>query len=385
MKFTAPVDAIVGPLQQVAGISVSNANNPDDLSPFVLVEVTKESVVFTGTDGAVQLQAVLPLSEGACESEGKFMIEARKFSEFFKILKDKDVTIELAEDDESISICSEQSNYILRVKLLKDDETFPLFAMQEDGEIKHFSIEGFKLRYMFEKSIFCVSHDNYREYLKGVRLEIKDMQLCLFALDGHRMAALETTLPEPSDCEMTPIMSFRGVSELQKLLPTNTKDMVVFDVSPRFISTKIGCFTLTNQLLNTKYPNVRSVIPHDCMPEICVPLDELKQRVKVVSLFSNKRMNHINLTFDENKLMLFSQNSDHEIGKSEINIDFPEKDDKREINLNADYLKDFLNALEGKEVVFGFAPPYQNTLLRPKDEYNEHGIRIRYVVSHIMV
>lgn len=385
MKFTAPVEAIVGPLQQVAGISVANANNPDDLSPFVLVEVTQDSVVFTGTDGSVQLQAVLPLAAGSCESEGKFMIEARKVSEFFKSLKDKDVTIELAEDGESISVTSAQSNYTLRVKLLADDKTFPLFAMQEDGEIKHFSIEGAKLRYMFEKSIFCVSHDNYREYLKGVRLEIKDTQLCLFALDGHRMAALETTLPEPADCEMSPIMSFRGVSELQKLLPTNAKEVVTLDVTPRFISTKIGCYTLTNQLLNTKYPNVRSVIPNNCKPEIPVPLNDLKQRVKSVSLFSNKRMNHINLSFTENKLTLFSQNSDHEIGQTEISIDFPEQDSSREINLNADYLKDFLNALEGEEVVFGFAPPYQNTLLRPKDEYNEQGIRIRYVVSHIMV
>lgn len=385
MKFTSPVGAIVGPLQQVAGISVANPKNPDDLFPYVLIEVTKESVSFTGSDGAVQLQAVLPLPEGACESEGKFLIEAHKVSEFFRTLTDKVVTIELAEDGESINVTSEQSHYTLRVKQLADDQTFPLFAMGTDGEVKHFSVEGAKLRFMFEKSTFCVCRDNYRQYLMGVRLEIKDTKLCLFALDGHRMAALEVALPEPADCEMAPLMTLRGVSELQKLLPTDVKEVVRFDVTPRFIATKIGCFTLTNQLLNTKYPNVRSVIPHDCRPEIPVSLEELKQRVKVVSLFSNKRMNHINLTFSKDKLTLFSQNSDHEVGKAEIPIDFDDQGIPREINLNADYLKDFLNVLEGKEVVFGFAPPYQNTLLRPTQEHNEQGIRIRYVVSHIMV
>ena len=180
-------------------------------------------------------------------------------------------------------------------------------------------------------------------------------------------------------------MTFRGVAELQKLLSTSPEHILTMSVTNRFVSTKVGCYTLTNQLLNTKYPNVRSVIPKDCYPEIAVSLADLKTYVRRVSLFSNKRMNHINLTFTQNKLDLFSQNSEHEVGKASLEIDFPDPEGFREINLNADYLKDFLQAIDTTEVVFGFAPPYQNTLLRPREEVNEMGVRLRYVVSHIMV
>ena len=386
MKFTVPVQSIISPLLQVAGICTSNPSNPDDLSQFLLVEVKHDCVIFTGTDNAVQLQAVVPLAEGSCESEGVFMIDAHKAIDFFKTLgNEDDLSLELVEDDDSIRITSSQANYTMRVRQLTNDKTFPLFAVQEDGEPKIFKIEEQKLRYMFEKSTFCVSHDNYRDYLKGVRFEIKESDISLFALDGHRMAALEAQLPEPVDGEINILMTFRGVAELQKLLSTSPEHILTMSVTNRFVSTKVGCYTLTNQLLNTKYPNVRSVIPKDCYPEIAVSLADLKTYVRRVSLFSNKRMNHINLTFTQNKLDLFSQNSEHEVGKASLEIDFPDPEGFREINLNADYLKDFLQAIDTTEVVFGFAPPYQNTLLRPREEVNEMGVRLRYVVSHIMV
>lgn len=386
MKFTVPVQSIINPLLQVAGICPSNPNNPDDLSQFLLVEVKSEYIRLTGTDNTVQLQAMVPLAEGACAAEGSFMIDARKISDFFKTLASvDDVTIELIEEEDSIKITSSHANYSLRVRLLSDDKTFPIFAVAEDGEPKHFKIEENKLRYMFEKSLFCVAHDNYRDYLRGVRFEIKDAELSMFALDGHRMAALETTLPEPIHGEINILMTYSGVTVLQKLLSSGPDRLLNLTVTNRFVTTQIGIYTLTNQLLNTKYPKVRSVIPTDCEPEVHVSLSDLKSSVRSVAFFSNKRMNHINLTFKNNQLELFSQNSDHEMGKSSLDVDFPDDQEPREINLNADYLKDFLNALDTPEVIFGFAPPYQNTLLRPTDDGNPHNVRLRYVVSHIVV
>lgn len=386
MKFTVPVQSIITPLLRVAGICSSNPNNPDDLSQFLLVEVKNGCVCFTGTDNTVQLLAELPLGRSIYDDEGGFMIDARKVSDFFKTLpSDGDITIELVEEEDSIKVTSKNGSYSLRVRLLSNDKTYPLFAVDQDGEARTFVIEENRLRYMFDKSLFCVSHDNFRDYLKGVRFEIKDDLLSLFALDGHRMAALEAFLPKPIEGEINFLMTYSGVAELQKLLSTTPERSVTLAVSNRFVSTTIGCYTLTNQLLNTKYPKVRSVIPVNCNPEVRVSLAELKNSVRSVAFFSNKRMNHINLTFKDNKLELFSQNSEHEVGRASLDIDFPEEQETQEINLNADYLKDFLNAIDTTDVIFGFAPPFQNTLLRPSEDDNVYNVKVRYVVSHIMV
>ncbi len=387
MKFTVPVQSIINPLVQVASICAKNTSNPDDLTKFLLVDVKHTALTLTGTDNSVQMQAVVPLSENSCDSEGTFLIGSDRIAAFVKSLNmADDVSFDLDEEEEMLAVVSGKSDFKIRVRLMAADTVFPVFKEEEGApEPQQFLIEESKLRYMLDKSVFCVSHENYRDYLKGVRFEITGDELVLYALDGHRMAALETKLPAAVENEIKFLMTLRGVTELQKLLSNSSKEQLKFTVSDKFISTQIGFYTISNRLLTCKYPNVAAVLPKMCSPELHVPLEELKNDVRRVSLFSNKRLNHINLTFTYNKLQLFSQNSDHEIGRAVIDIDYPEQDGYREINLNAEYLKDFLNAIDTSDVVFGFSPPYQNTLIRQRDEWNENGVRVRYVVSHIMV
>ncbi|HIV54648.1 MAG TPA: DNA polymerase III subunit beta [Candidatus Anaerobiospirillum stercoravium] len=386
MKFTVPVQTIIDPITRVADICVSNSSNPDDLAQFLMLDVKKDAITMTGTDGAVQLKAVIPLPEGACESEGSFLMMADRASDFFKVLgSNDDVSLELKPDDDLLQIFSAQNDYSMRVRPVPEDNSFPLFALEEEEAPKFIEIEENKLRYMLDKAVFCVSRDNYRDYLKGVRFEIENTELSIFALDGHRMAAVQTQLENPPEGEVKFLMTLRGVTELQKLLSNNQDTKIKLAVTENFIYTQINCYTIVNRLLKCKYPNVRGVLPKDCAPELHIPLEELKLNVKRVALFSNKRLNLVNFTFTHNLLTLNTQNSEHETGKAIIPIDYPDETGHRESNLNYDYVREILNATDTDEVVFCFAPPYSNTQIRPKDEVNEMGVRIRYVVSHIMV
>ena len=164
MKFTVPVQTIIDPITRVADICVSNSSNPDDLAQFLMLDVKKDAITMTGTDGAVQLKAVIPLPEGACESEGSFLMMADRASDFFKVLgSNDDVSLELKPDDDLLQIFSAQNDYSMRVRPVPEDNSFPLFALEEEEAPKFIEIEENKLRYMLEKSVFCVSCDNYRD------------------------------------------------------------------------------------------------------------------------------------------------------------------------------------------------------------------------------
>ncbi len=386
MKFTVPVQTIIDPITRVASICVSNSSNPDDLAQYLMLDVKKTGITMTGTDGTVQLKAEIPLPEGACESEGSFLMMANRASEFFKALgNNDDVALTLDPDEDLLKISSAQNDYSMRVRAVPEDNSFPLFALEEAEAPKFIEIEENKLRYMLEKSVFCVSRDNYRDYLKGVRFEIENSELSIFALDGHRMAAIQTQLQNPPEGDVKFLMTLRGVTELQKLLSNTQNSLVKLAVTENFIYTQINCYTIVNRLLKCKYPNVRGVLPKECAPELHIPLEELKTNVKRVALFSNKRLNLVNFTFTHNLLTLNTQNSEHETAKAIIHIDYPDETGHRESNLNYDYVREILNVTDTDEVVFGFSPPYTNTQIRPKDVVNEMGVRIRYVVSHIMV
>ncbi len=386
MKFTVPVQAILGPITTVANICTSNSSNPDDLSQYVLVEVRKDALTLSGTDNAVQITAVVPFAEGACESEGTFLMAADKAGDFFKSLGSKDdVSLELDENDELLNIESDCAIYSMRVRLIDDVSKFPCFKTDDEQTVRQFTVEENKLRYMLEKSVFCVSRTEYRDYLRGVRFDVRGDEFSIFALDGHRMAAIDTHLDEPVSDDITFSMTLRGVSELQKLLSSAPDHPLTISVSENFASAKVGMITIANRILKCKFPNVRGIIPSKFSPELAIDLETIKTYVKRVSLFSNKRMNLINLNFTYNQLDIRSQNADHEIGAARLPINYQDETGHREINLNADYVKDFLNALDTPQVVFCFAPPYANTMIRPNVEINDMGIRVRYLVSHISV
>lgn len=353
----------------------------------MLVEVKPNSLTLVGTDNNVQLMAQVPLPDGACESEGSFLISSSKARDFFKNLGESDdVSMSLDEEQENLNIVSADGNYTIRVRKLSSDLKFPIFeSEQEMPSASTICIEEHKLRYMIDKSIFCVSHENYRDYLRGVRFEASNDDFAIFTLDGHRMAVLETKLLEPCSSAVSVSLTLRGANELNKLLSTTPDRRLEIKFSTNFVVAQVGIYTLTSRLLKCNYPNVRAVLPRSLQSEATVNLELLKTYVKRVAGFSNKRLNNINFSFSKGKLSIFAQNLEREIGSAELESDYNLDGDVRQVNLNADFMKEFLNAIDAPQIVFGFAPPYANTLLRPSVESNDLGVRVRYIVSHIVV
>ena len=393
VTFTTPVKLIAAPLTQVASVCNKRPSNSNDLTSNIKLDVTKDALSLTGRDGDVQLTATLPFTKdngASCEHEGSFLVDAVKLSTFIKALSPAEtITFSLPDDDTRLAITTNtgSSDFKLQTVVLKDGLTFPPFTDSEDVKPVSFAIEEHKLRYILDKSIFCVSVENYRDYLKGVRFEANGNELKVYALDGHRMAALETTLAkavEGENNEAKFLTTLRGTTELLKLLSNTRKEPITLTVGKMVLTTQVGMYALSMRLLIVKYPNVAVVLPKQ-VSEVHVPTAELKDAVNRVALFSDKRLNKVTLTFEHNQLKLSAQNSDRETAQAVIDgLDF-DPPAPMEDNLNADYVKSFLQAVNTPEVAFGFAPPYNNTQITEQNQWADIGVRLRYVVSHIMV
>lgn len=393
VTFTVPVKLIAAPLTQVAGVCNKRPSNPADLTSNVKLDVTKNALSLTGRDGDVQLTATLPFTKdngASCEQEGSFLVDAVKLSTFIKALSPAEtITFSLPDDDTRLAITTNtgSSDFKLQTVVLKDGLTFPPFTDSEDVKPVSFAIEEHKLRYILDKSIFCVSVENYRDYLKGVRFEANGNELKVYALDGHRMAALETTLAKAVDGENNEakfLTTLRGTTELHKLLSNSRKEPITLTVGHNVLTTQVGMYALSMRLLTVKYPNVAAVLPKQ-VSEARVPTAELKDAVNRVALFSDKRLSKVALTFAHNQLTLQAQNSDRETARAVIDyLDFaPSK--PVEVNLNADYVKAFLQNIATPEVVFGLTPENNNTQIAEHNQWADIGVRLRYVVSHIMI
>ncbi|NBT33310.1 MAG: hypothetical protein EBT13_15820, partial [Rhodobacteraceae bacterium] len=97
---------------------------------------------------------------------------------------------------------------------------FPVMASSDYAS--NFAIEAPRLRRLFDKSKFAISTEETRYYLNGVYMHVADSDggkvLRCVATDGHRLARIDTDLPEGAIGMAGVIVPRKTVGELRKLL-----------------------------------------------------------------------------------------------------------------------------------------------------------------------
>ena len=375
MKFQIPVQVIYKTVNQLSGVAVSSAK--DEIVQNILIKVSNNELILRATDYGVEVTTTLALvNDGDSVVDGETTVNASKFSQVLsKIQNVANAVFTVVEDEMTIE--TDASTFKLRTRNSRD---FPVFDSEQTSQ--KIVISQKKLKSIIDRSSFCVSLDDFREYLKGIRLEADGDTLSVFTSDGHRMAILETKLD-------VPVESFLGVSlikkcatEIAKLL-SPSDDLVELSFSKNTVVTQINNTKLTSKLLVCGYPNVRAVIPK-VYSTYTVPRATTNELISTVAILSSKRLNGVTMNFTKDKLSLRSENSEHEEASSSLAI--TNDNDPVEISLNASYVNETLGTIRSQNVNFCFAQPVSNAMIEA-DSYDENdcGVTARYIISRVVV
>ena len=215
-------------------------------------------------------------------------------------------------------------------------------------EIEHtIVLKQKQLKSIIDSCLLCVSNEDFRDYLRGVRFEVNGSKLEIFTSDGHRMAILETQLDNPStDAEpFGVILTKRCASQLAKI--------------------------------------VRTVIPKTIDSIISIPKDTFTNLIKQVSVLSSKRVNGVTFTFGGGQVTLRSENSEHEVATASLAL--PDAQSNIEISLNAQYVREVLGVIKTDNVLFCFSQPMIHVLIKPETEVNDLGVKASYIISKVVV
>lgn len=387
IKFSFPVSTISPILLNVANACSAAPVNEKDVTPLILFELTADKLSLTAQNQDYQVLVELPLQDASVSEPYSFLIRGARVKEFFKSLGSGDMAeFELLDEVEgkapqALSVKSGAGAYTLALATAVDTEHFLKF--QDEPELAIFSLPADVLSDMLNKTMFCVSRDNFRDYVKGVRFEVKEKQLAVICLDGHRMALAETQLPEEATAPANFNLTQKGAAELLRQIAVMKDQDVELRLSHNQLTTKIGTLVLKMRLLTCNYPNVRAVFPKKLDFEASVKTQVLKTYLTRLSGFSNNRLHCVNFMFAKDALSLHAQNSSLDVGKASMPIVF-ERELPHEVNLNIDFMKDFVNAVATENMRFGFHAPYANTLITPEVEEST-AIKLKYVISHIVV
>ena len=169
---------------------------------------------------------------------------------------------------------------------------------------------------------------------------------------SHRLACVESPLPQGAENMNGVIIPRKTVGEIRKLLDDTKAENIDVSLSENKIRFTMEDITLTSKLIDGTYPDYERVIPtdNDKVLELGVkPLAEAVDRVSVVA----ERTRAIKVITNPNHITITTSSPD--LGSAQEEVEAKYDSESLEIGYNFRYLLDILNEVKGDTVRISFA------------------------------
>lgn len=378
MKFTVLFSEITDQLKEMSRIAASN--KPEDSTQNILMTVAERKLTMRSTDGNIELEAQIPLVD--VESDGATTINAGKLYEVCsKSGKASTAVISLDEASQMLQVHADNTVYEIRSP---SADTFPSFEDAASG-VK-LTLTQKQLKQLIDMSGFCVSNDDFREYLRGIRFEGEGTKLSVFASDGHRMVALETSLLDPLEEPLGALLTKNSTIQIANVIDSNSEQPVELQITKNTVSLYCNGYKLKSKLMAIAYPNVRSIIPVKYSGEAVLDVKRFATLIARVSVMSSKRVNGITLNFGNGSYSLRASNSERESAVATEPL--PDYTGPNiEVSFNYTYINETLSHLNAEKVMIKFPDPLNGANFIPviDGEAKSNNISAQFIISKIVL
>ncbi|KAF0191753.1 MAG: DNA polymerase III subunit beta [Gammaproteobacteria bacterium] len=336
MKFTINREALLKPLQAVAGVVERRQTLP--ILSNVLISVKGKTLSMTATDLEVEMVTHSMLN---ADETGDITLPARKFLDICRALPDQ-AKIELIAEQERAVVRSGKSRFVLATLPVKD---FPNL-----GAIKgayEFNVPQKALKRVIERTQFAMAQQDVRYYLNGLMLELGKNRIRVVATDGHRLALCDLEADLTGADQQQVIIPRKGVVELARLLD-DVETPVAVSLGSNHIRFTTDTLSFTSKLVDGRFPDYQHVVPQGGSNIVIAERDPLKQALVRASILSNEKYRSISFQMSKGSVRILARNPEQEEAEEEVAVDYKGKG--LDIGFNASYMLDALSAVTTEQV-----------------------------------
>lgn len=361
MKFSAERATLLKALAHIQ--SVAEKRNTIPILANVLIHAADGQLSLKATDMEIEVVEVIPAT---IKREGATTAPAAVLYEIVRKLPDN-VLVELDQADGDTPLQLRADRYATRLNVLSVDD----FPSMGAGELPcRFKLNAGVLRSLIDRTRFAVSTEETRYYLNGIFFHAADADgvplLRAVATDGHRLARVETDLPEGAAEMPGVIIPRKTVAELRKLIDEPPEEIEVA-LSETRVQFTAGSIMLTSKLIDGTFPEYDRVIPRNNNRILRVGKKDFSDAVARVAAISQERSRPVKLTLEPGLLTLSASSPEQGVAKEELDDNRISYDaEALEIGFQARYLNDITDQVE-KEVEFAFSDSAAPTIVRDVD------------------
>ncbi len=356
MKFIVERAVLLKTLSHVQSI-VEKRNTIPVLSN-VRLEALVDGVSFKATDMDTEITEIRDakiLEKGATTAPAHMLYDIVR-----KLNDGSEVELTFPDEKGQLSIASGRSKFSLPTIAVED---FPVISGDELPINFHMSRED--LKDVIDRTQFAASTEETRYYLNGLYMHAKTegetKVLRIVATDGHRLACVESPLPQGAEKMSGVIIPRKTVAEIRKLLDDSEFENISIALSENKIRFAMEDVTLTSKLIDGTYPDYERVIPTNNDKILEVSAKELSTAVDRVSVVA-ERTRAIKLITAKNHLVITT--SSPELGSALEELEATYDSDALEVGYNFRYLLDILAEIKGENAQLTFSDASSPSIIR---------------------
>ena len=191
----------------------------------ILIEASTGNIKLTANDMELGIETTI---DGQIHQPGKIAIEAKLFSEIVRKLPDNDITIETDDQYKATITCEKACFQIMG----QEGEEFP--SLPEIEKNQNITLSQFSLKEVIRQTIFSISDNENTKLMTGELFEVKDDQLSVVSLDGHRISIRHIELKDHYD-PFKVVVPGKTLQEIVKIISGEMDENVSIYVTSKHI------------------------------------------------------------------------------------------------------------------------------------------------------
>jgi DNA polymerase III subunit beta len=375
MELVVRKTDLLAELQLLQGI-VERKNTMPVLAN-VLLTASDGQLELVATDLDVGLRSTCPVLNVG--KPGTLTVPAKKFFEIVKALPETDIRIEQSKG--LVKVAAERFESKLSTLPAED---FP--QLPEGGSVVA-QLPGEPIRQMIARTMFAITGEDTRYYLNGALFVLQPESMSLVATDGHRLALIQVQGATGVAAEDKVLLPKKALNELSRLLASGTGSRdeksagagsdapegeapqvdpavpLTFERAENHLFFTIGGRRLFCRMIDAQFPAYDRVIPKNNDKLVEFERDRLLAAVRRVALLSNERSRAVRLGLSSGKVEVTSNSPD--VGEAREELAVPYDGPDLQICFNAQYVSDFLTAVDTDQVSLSFRDEMSQAVMKP--------------------
>lgn len=322
----------------------------------ILIDASSSQIKFTANDMELGIETKV---KGDILEKGIVAINAKLFSDIVRKLPDNDVTIETNENYKTTITC-EKSKFNLSAKSGDDFSYLPYIEKNN-----FISLSQFTLKEIIRQTIFSISDNDSNKLMTGELFQIKENELKVVSLDGHRISLRNIRMDQSYD-ETKIVVPGKTLNEVSKILSGEADDIVKLFFTSNHIVFEFDDTIVVSRLLEGEYFKIEQMLSSNYETKVIINKRELLDCIDRSTLLikeSDKKPIIIKIT--ENKLEL---KINSEIGSMNENIDINQNGKDLLIGFNPRLLMDALRVIDDETISIYFLNSKAPCYIKDDDE-----------------